>query len=76
MWRIYKRVLDDLEGGTLSFNETAFINSLLYTDEPGEVELVLQNAVAAVGNEEVKEELLLLKEKLRKKSGLSGWDLS
>lgn len=65
---ISKRVLDDLEGYMLSFNEIAFINSLLTTDKPEEIEAIFTQTADLVSNEELKEEILLLKEKLTKTS--------
>lgn len=71
IWYITKRVLDDLEGCTLSFNEIAFINGLLTTDEPEEMERIFEKAADPINNEELKEELLLLKRKLAKARNLS-----
>lgn len=61
----YKKILDDLEGHTLDFNETAFVNSLLVSGEPDVVNRVFEQAAEKVGNEELREELLVLKEKLQ-----------
>ena len=60
----YKKILDDLEGHTLDFNETAFVNSLLVSGEPDVVNRVFEQVVEKAGNEELGEELLVLKEKL------------
>lgn len=60
----YKKILDDLEGHTLDFNETAFVNSLLVSGEPVVVNRVFEQAVEKAGNEDLREELLVLKEKL------------
>lgn len=65
---ISKRVLDDLEGYMLSFNEIAFINSLLTTDKPEEIEPIFTQAADLICNEKLKEEVLLLKGKLTKTS--------
>lgn len=64
VWHISKRVLDDLEGYRLTFNETAFLNDLLVTDNPEEMEQIFDQASKSISNEEWKEELLSLKEKL------------
>jgi len=60
----YKKILDDLEGYTLDFNETAFVNSLLVSGEPDVVNKVFEQAAEKAGNEDLREELLVLKEKL------------
>lgn len=60
----YKKMLDDLEGHTLDFNETAFVNSLLVSSESDVVNKVFEQAAEKSGNEELREELLVLKEKL------------
>lgn len=60
----YKKILDDLEGHTLDFNETAFVNSLLVSGEQDMVNKVFEQAAEKAGNEDLKEELLVLKEKL------------
>ena len=60
----YKKILDDLEGHTLDFNETAFVNSLLVSGDPNVVNKVFEQAEEKAGNEDLREELLALKEKL------------
>lgn len=65
---VSKRVLDDMEGCSLSFNEIAFINSLLITDKPGDIESIFTQAADLIGDKELKEEVFLLKEKLSKTS--------
>ena len=65
---VSKKVLDDMEGCTLSFNEIAFVNSLLTTDEPEEIEMIFLQATNLISVEGLREELLLLKEKLLKTS--------
>jgi len=65
---ISKRVLDDMEGCTLNFNEIAFANSLLTTDKPEEMERIFAQAADLISNVELKEEVLQLKEKLAKAS--------
>lgn len=60
----YKKILDELEGHTLDFNETAFVNSLLVSGESDVVNKVFEQAAEKAGNEDLREELLVLKEKL------------
>jgi len=64
VWWMSKRVLDDLEGVSLTFNEIAIINSMLTTDVPEEVQRILEQAAEYVMDEELREELGILKEKL------------
>ena len=64
VWCTYKKILDDLEGYTLDFNETAFVNSLLVSGKPDVVNKVFEQAAEKAGNEDLREELLVLKEKL------------
>ena len=63
-----KRVLDDLEGVSLTFNEIAFLNSLLTTDAPVEVQDILELATEYVMDEELREEVEFLKYKLARTS--------
>ena len=58
----YKKILDDLEGDTLDFNETAFVNSLLVSGEPDVVNKVFEQVAEKAGNKDLREELLVLKE--------------
>ena len=59
-----RKILDDLEGWRLSFNETAFLNSLLVSSDRTENACILDMAARSTENEEWKEELILLREKL------------
>ena len=63
---VSKRVMDDLTGCKLSFEEVAYINSLLVSEEPEEIRQIFEQAAGQIGNEEVREDLLLLGEKLLK----------
>ena len=64
VWCTYKKILDDLEGHTLDFNETAFVNSLLVSSEPNVVNRAFEQAAEKASSEDLREELLVLKEKL------------
>lgn len=61
-----KRIVDDMEGSSLSFHETAFINDLLVSSNIGEVRQTFELASQSISNEEMKLEVLLLMEKLSK----------
>ncbi len=60
----YKKILADLVGHTLDFNETAFLNGLMVSSESDVVSKVFEQAAEKAGNEDLREELLVLKEKL------------
>lgn len=61
---ISKTVIDDLDGYTLDFNETAILNNLMNTDEPKVIKELLVHAAECVCNDDLREELLLLTEKI------------
>lgn len=61
---ISKTVIDDLDGYTLDFNETAILNNLMNTDEPKVIRELLVHAAECVCNDDLREELLLLTEKI------------
>lgn len=61
---IYKKILDDLEGATLSFNETAFVNGLLVSGEAETLGKVFELVAENTNDVELREELLEMKEKL------------
>lgn len=61
-----QRILDDLEGYKLSFDETAFINQVLVTDNPAEIVIAFEETAAYVSRKYWKATLLFLKEKLLK----------
>ncbi len=61
---IYKKILDDLEGATLSFNETAFVNGLFVSGEAETVGKVFELVAEKTNDVELREELLVMKEKL------------
>lgn len=61
---ISKQVIDDLDGYTLDFNETAFLNNLMETDESEAIKALLVQVAENVHCDDLKEDLLLLKEKL------------
>lgn len=60
----YKQIVDDLEGYTIDFNETAFVNHLLIAREPEIVCREFEQAASLAANEDLRGELLALKEKL------------
>ena len=66
VYHVSSQVLNDLEGYRLSFNETAFLNDLLETDQEETMERVIDKAAANIDREDWKEELRVLKEKLLK----------
>lgn len=61
-----KRIVDDMEGYSLSFQETAFINDLLVSSNIGEMRQTFELARQSISNEEMRLEILLLMEKLSK----------
>lgn len=63
---VSKRVMDDLTGCKLSFDEVAYINSLLVSEETEEIRQIFEQTAGQMDNEEVREDLLLLGEKLLK----------
>ena len=64
--QISKQILDDLEGYTLTFNETAFLNDLLASDDSEKIVSLLEVAAENLADEELREELFILREKLIK----------
>lgn len=62
--RVSKQIMDDLDGITLTFNETAFINDLLLSDSPEDIVKELGYVMDSVDDVHLKEELYALKEKL------------
>lgn len=62
--RVSKQIIDDLDGITLSFNETAFINDLLISDNPEDIAKELRRVMDSIEDGYLKEELCVLKEKL------------
>lgn len=73
LW-IAKRVLDDLTGNVLSFDETSFINSLLVSDDRDVVYLQMQEVAASLDNSDLREELDYLSLRLRNsKDGYLSW---
>lgn len=62
--RVSKQILDDLDGITLSFNETAFINDLLISDSQEDIVKELGCVMDSIADVHLKEELYALKEKL------------
>lgn len=66
VWCVSKRVMDDLTGCKLSFEEVAYINSLMVSEEPEEIWQIFEQAAGQIVNEEVRGDLLLLGEKLLK----------
>ena len=68
VWWMSKRVLDDLEGVSLTFNEISIINSMLTTDVPEEVQRILEHATEYVKDKDLREEVEKLKDKLARTS--------
>lgn len=64
VWQLSKTVLDDLEGVLLTFNEIAIINSLMTTDDSEVVQRIMEQAAENVSDEVLREEIILLKDKL------------
>ena len=62
--RVSKQIMDDLDGITLSFNETAFINDLLISDSLEDNVKELSCVMDSIEDEYLKEELCVLREKL------------
>lgn len=62
--RISKQIMDDLDGITLTFNETALINDLLISDRQEDIVKELSCVMDSVEDVHLKEELYVLKEKL------------
>lgn len=62
--RVSKQIMDDLDGIALSFNETAFINDLLLSDNPEDIVKELGCVMDSIEDVHLKEELYALKEKL------------
>ena len=61
-----RNLLDKLDGCTLSFNETAFLNDLLVSANKSENVQILELAAQSTDNQEWREELANLREKLAK----------
>lgn len=61
---VSKRIIDDMDGISLSFNDTAFINELLVSDRLKDIVNELNSVSASVEDMYLKEEISLLKEKL------------
>lgn len=61
-----RNMLDKLDGCTLSFNETAFLNDLLVSANKSENVQILELAAQSTNNQEWREELANLREKLAK----------
>ena len=61
-----RNMLDKLDGCTLSFNETAFLNDLLVSANKSENVQILELAAQSTDNQEWREELANLREKLAK----------
>lgn len=61
-----RKLLDKLEGCTLSFNETAFLNDLLVSANKSENVQILELAAQSTENQEWREELVNLREKMAK----------
>lgn len=59
-----KRMVDDMEGDSLSFNETAFVNELLYSNDIEAMKQGFEHAGQSIRDEEIRQELLQLVEKL------------
>ena len=57
---------DDMEGDSLSFNETAFINELLQGTEIEEMKQTFEQAGKYILDEEIRQELFQLEEKLER----------
>ncbi len=69
-----KRVIGDLESNILSFNETAFINELLVTDDKDVMYLQFQQIAASLEHDELREELEYLAWRLKNsKDGYLTW---
>ena len=64
--QISKQILDDLEGYTLNFNETAFLNDLLASSDAEKIGSLLDGVAESLMDEELKEEIFVLREKLKK----------
>lgn len=72
--RISRRVIQDFEGYTLDFSETAMVNDLLVTDEAEEMWLHFDRVASTLKDEDRREELLGLKRKLmRTRGGYLPW---
>ena len=72
--RFSKRVIDDLESNILSFNETAFINELLVTDDKDVMYLQFQQIEVSLEHDELREELEYLALRLKNsKDGYLTW---
>lgn len=61
---VSKRIIDDMDGISLSFNDTAFINELLVSDRLENIVNELDSVSISVEDMYLKEEISLLKEKL------------
>lgn len=61
-----RNLLDKLDGCTLSFNETAFLNDLLVSANKSENVQIFELAAQSTDNQEWREELANLREKLAK----------
>lgn len=62
--QISKQILDDLEGYTLNFNETAFLNDLLDSSDTERIGSILDSVAGNLTDGELKEEIFVLREKL------------
>lgn len=73
LW-LSKRVIDDLVRNTLSFNEAAFVNDLLVTDDKDAMYLQFQQITASLEHDELREELEYLALRLKNaKDGYLTW---
>ena len=64
--QISKQILDDLGDYTLNFNETAFLNDLLDSGDSERIGSLLEDVAESLMDEELKEEIFVLREKLIK----------
>ena len=57
-------IIQDFEGYSLSFNETAFINDLFYTLNPSAMHRIFDKAISSLEDDLLKDDLFHLREKL------------
>ncbi len=81
LWRLGTEIVQDIEGYRLSFDETAFINNFMVTDESDELYAVISKIIEGLQDDLLKLELELLREKILKTregylNDLLGWKIN
>lgn len=78
IWRLGTEIIQDIKGYHLSFDETAFVNNFMVTDEPDELFCMISRIMDGLDDDLIKHELELFQKKLLKAregylNDLLGW---